>query len=152
MCTACSSPRTRRRAWGACKKFERDFYLIGDESVEAARFFRRSEVLALGGTTNASRAPRIGTERSHVRQVRWLCSHAQHAPHDEGRIDLSELIGKLRQGRRRDYIHVTPPHRRVPFPLRPSVRAVALLPAPPHPRRRHVYMKLREGMTLLSAR
>ena len=35
--------------WGACKKFERDFYLVGDASAEAARFFRRSEVLAIGG-------------------------------------------------------------------------------------------------------
>lgn len=143
--------------WGRCKKFERDFYLIGDESVEAARFFRKSEVLAVGAYDERLTGP-----EDWDLSDRMLAKYGGFARttstllHDEGRIVLAELIGKKRYyvaGGAKDYIHVTPPHRRVPFPLRPSVRKQW--------RRflRHpilgagaMYMKLREGMTLLGAR
>lgn len=35
--------------WANCHKFERDFYLIGDPSVDAARCYSRKEFLDLGG-------------------------------------------------------------------------------------------------------
>lgn len=141
--------------WGQCKKFERDFYLAGDDSVEAARCFRRDEVLAAGAYDETLTGP-----EDWELSDRMLARHGGFARcpstllHDEGEIHLGELVSKKRyyvRGAAKGYLSSSPPHRRVPFPLRPSVRRQwhrFLL----HPilGMGALYMKLREGLTILS--
>jgi len=112
--------------WGACKKFERDFYLIGDRSAEAARAYWRAEVLAAGGFDERQ----TGSEDWDLSD-RMFAGYGGFARttarlvHDEGHIDLLSLLRKKRYYARRgiaDYLQVAPEYRRVPFPLRPSVR------------------------------
>lgn len=112
--------------WGACKKFERDFYMTGDISAEAARVFWRAEVLAIGGydeTQTGSEdwdlSDRMLARYGHFERTRATLLH------DEGRIELASLLRKKRYYSERgisDYLRVAPAYRRVPFPLRPSVR------------------------------
>ena len=112
--------------WGACKKFERDFYMTGDISAEAARAFWRAEVLEIGGFDEAQ----TGSEDwdlSDRMLARFGSSARTHATllHDEGRIELVSLLRKKRYYSQRgisDYLRVAPAYRRVPYPLRPSVR------------------------------
>jgi len=112
--------------WGACKKFERDFYMAGDMSAEAARVFWRSEVLSIGGYDEKQ----TGSEDWDLSD-RMLARYGSFGRtkatllHDEGRIELVSLLQKKRYYSRRgisDYLRVAPAYRRVPFPLRPSVR------------------------------
>jgi arabinofuranan 3-O-arabinosyltransferase len=112
--------------WGACKKFERDFYLAGDLSAEAARAYWRDELLSAGGfderqtgSEDWDLSDRMLGRYGHFARTRACLVH------DEGRIDLLPLLRKKRYYARRgiaDYLHVAPAYRRVPFPLRPSVR------------------------------
>jgi glycosyltransferase involved in cell wall biosynthesis len=112
--------------WGACKKFERDFYMAGDLSAEAARVFWRNEVLSIGGYDEKQ----TGSEDWDLSD-RMLARYGNFARtqatllHDEGRIELGSLLRKKRYYSTRgisDYLRVAPAYRRVPFPLRPSVR------------------------------
>jgi glycosyltransferase involved in cell wall biosynthesis len=112
--------------WGACKKFERDFYMAGDISAEAARGFWRSEVLEIGGyderqtgSEDWDLSDRMLARFGHFARTRATLLH------DEGRIALGSLLRKKRYYSERgisDYLRVAPAYRRVPFPLRPSVR------------------------------
>jgi glycosyltransferase involved in cell wall biosynthesis len=142
--------------WGACKKFERDFYLIGDLSAEAARFFRRDEVLAIGGFDERQ----TGSEDWDLSD-RILATHGKlgritsRIVHDEGFIDLAEQVEKKRYYARsgiNHYLKTAPSFRRVPFPLRPSVRKQwARLLAHPVLAAGTMYMKLREGLSLVGS-
>jgi glycosyltransferase involved in cell wall biosynthesis len=142
--------------WGACKKFERDFYLIGDLSAEAARFFRRGEVLAIGGFDERQ----TGSEDWDLSD-RMLATYGKlgritsRIIHDEGFIDLAEQVKKKRYYARSgisDYLKTAPPFRRVPFPLRPSVRKQwARLLAHPVLAAGTMYMKLREGLSVVGS-
>jgi glycosyltransferase involved in cell wall biosynthesis len=112
--------------WGACKKFERDFYMAGDMSAEAARAFWRSEVLDIGGYDEGQ----TGSEDWDLsdRMIARFGSSARTRAallHDEGRIALGSLLRKKRYYSERgisQYLRVAPAYRRVPYPLRPSVR------------------------------
>ena len=140
--------------WGACKKFERDFYLGGDLSAEAARFFRREEVLAIGGFDERQ----TGSEDWDLSD-RMLATYGKlgrissRIIHDEGFIDLAEQIKKKRYYARSgisDYLKTAPSFRRVPFPLRPSVRRQwSRLLLHPVLAAGTLYMKLREGLSVL---
>jgi glycosyltransferase involved in cell wall biosynthesis len=115
-----------RGFWGACKKFERDFYLIGDPSAEAARAYWRHEVLAIGGFDEKQTGSEDWdlSDRMLARYGGFARSSARLV-HDEGHIELVGLLRKKRYYARRgiaDYLQVAPDYRRVPFPLRPSVR------------------------------
>jgi glycosyltransferase involved in cell wall biosynthesis len=112
--------------WGACKKFERDFYMSGDLSAEAARAFWRSEVLAIGGFDERQTGSEDWdlSDRMMGRYGNFARTRATLL-HDEGRIELGSLLRKKRYYSERgisDYLRVAPAYRRVPFPLRPSVR------------------------------
>lgn len=140
--------------WGSCKKFERDFYLIGDPSAEAARFFRRTQVLAVGSFDERQ----TGSEDWDLSD-RMLATYGKFSRiqarivHDEGFIDLGEQLKKKRYYARsgiNDYLRSAPNYRRVPFPFRPSVRKQWLrLLAHPVLAAGTLYMKLREGMSIL---
>jgi hypothetical protein len=115
-----------RGFWGACKKFERDFYLEGDLSAEAARGFWRDEVLAIGGYDERQTGSEDWdlSDRMLARFGAFDRTRARLL-HDEGRVELASLLRKKRYYAERgisDYLRVAPPHRRLPFPLRPSVR------------------------------
>ena len=115
-----------RGFWGACKKFERDFYLIGDVSAEAARAFWRDEVLSIGGFDERQTGSEDWdlSDRMFARFGGFARTTAT-LTHDEGHIELIRLLRKKRYYAQRgiaDYLHVAPDYRRVPFPLRPSVR------------------------------
>jgi glycosyltransferase involved in cell wall biosynthesis len=115
-----------RGFWGACKKFERDFYLIGDPSAEAARAYWRKEVLAIGGFDERQTGSEDWdlSDRMFARHGGFARTSARLV-HDEGHIELLGLLRKKRYYARRgiaDYLQVAPDYRRVPFPLRPSVR------------------------------
>jgi glycosyltransferase involved in cell wall biosynthesis len=140
--------------WGSCKKFERDFYLIGDASAEAARFFRREQVLAIGGfderqtgSEDWDLSDRMGATYGKLGRIRARISH------DEGFIDLAEQVKKKRYYAKsgiNDYLRAAPPSRRVPFPFRPSVRKQwKRLLAHPVLTIGTLYMKLREGLSVL---
>jgi len=114
--------------WGACKKFERDFYRKGDLSAEAARFFRRTCLDVVGlydeqqtGSEDWDLSDRIIYEYGrHYGRTRSAITH------DEGHVLLRDLILKKRYyigGGIGDYLGKTSnPLRRLPFPVRPSVR------------------------------
>jgi glycosyltransferase involved in cell wall biosynthesis len=112
--------------WGACKKFERDFYIAGDPSAEAARGFWRDEVLVAGGYDERQTGSEDWdlSDRMLVRYGSFRRTRARLV-HDEGRIELRSLLRKKRyyaDGGIAEYLRTAPEHRRVPFPLRPSVR------------------------------
>ena len=112
--------------WGACKKFERDFYLAGDPSAEAARCFWRAEVMAVGGYDERQTGSEDWdlSDRMLGRYGDFRRTRARLL-HDEGRIELRGLLRKKRyyaDGGISEYLRTAPGYRRIPFPLRPSVR------------------------------
>ena len=110
--------------WGACKKFERDFYLAGDLSAEAARCFWRHEVLSLGGYDERQTGSEDWdlSDRMLARFGHFARTRARIL-HDEGRIDLVGLLRKKRYYAERgiaDYLRVAPAYRRLPFSAPPE--------------------------------
>ncbi len=110
--------------WGKCKKFERDFYLDGDLSVEAVRFFRRNEFIDLGGFD----VNQTGTEDWDLSD-RALASY-EHSRirsriiHNEGYIDLWEQVRKKRYYSKKGvakYLMTAPSYRKTFYPLKHSV-------------------------------
>jgi glycosyltransferase involved in cell wall biosynthesis len=142
--------------WGACKKFERDFYLIGDPSAEAARFFRRAEVLAVGGFDETQTGSEDWDLSDRMLLSGSLGRIKARIVHDEGFIDLGEQVRKKQYYARsgiNDYLRTAPAFRRVPFPFRPSVRKQwKRLVAHPVLAAGTLYMKLREGLSVLTSR
>jgi arabinofuranan 3-O-arabinosyltransferase len=110
--------------WGKCKVFERDFYLAGDMTVAAARFFSRSVFEAIGGYDENQ----TGTEdwdlsdRAIARfPYVWVESAIVH---HEGRINLCDQLRKKRRYLDigiRNYMSHAPAYRRWPYPFKPSV-------------------------------
>jgi glycosyltransferase involved in cell wall biosynthesis len=112
--------------WGSCKKFERDFYLRGDMSAEAARCFWRDEVVSIGSYDERQTGSEDWdlSDRMLARFGNFARTRARIV-HDEGHIELVSLLKKKRYYAERgisDYLRVAPAYRRLPFPLRPSVR------------------------------
>src|SRR5207302_3442983 len=75
--------------------------------------------------------------------------------HDEGFIGLADQVNKKQYYARsgiNDYLKTAPPFRRVPFPLRPSVRKQwRRLLAHPVLAAATMYMKLREGLPVVGS-
>lgn len=79
--------------WAQCKKLERSFY-VGVPYMEAARFFKRSDYLHLGGYDEKmisgedwDLSQRIGEKGAYGRTKSFI-------RHDEGRISLLETLKK----------------------------------------------------------
>lgn len=110
--------------WGRCKKFERDFYLVGEPSVEAVRFFRRSVFFALGGYDEEQ----TGTEDWDLSDrtiAKYTVARTQaRIVHNEGFVDLGEQVKKKRYYSRQGvtrYMKTAPKYRRSVYPFKPSV-------------------------------
>jgi glycosyltransferase involved in cell wall biosynthesis len=115
--------------WGKTKSFERDFYLVGDMSVEAVRFFRRRYLDKVGLFDEMQ----TGSEDWDLSD-RFIFLHkykyartTERIVHDEGELLFGDLLKKKRyyiHSGIGEYLKHSPnPLRRLPFPLRPSVRA-----------------------------
>lgn len=144
--------------WGKCKKFERDFYMIGDKSVEAIRFFNKEKLLSL-------ELP--GFDESQTGSEDWDLSDRfiakfpnyhrtmSYLEHDEGHIILKDQIKKKKYQVNNgisSYLKVSPKYRRVPFPFRSScIKQWYKFVLHPILTVGTIYMKIREGSVLLKS-
>ena len=111
--------------WGRCRTFERDFYLIGEPSVEAARVYRRDIFLRLGGFDEnisggedwdlSDRSARLGSQG----RIRSSITH------HEGHIDFLQQLRKKRYygktGGNKYIYSYAPLSRKIPYPFKISV-------------------------------
>ncbi len=120
---------TAEGLWGRCKKFERDFYRAGDLSAEAVRFFRKTAIEQVGDFDEMQTGSEdwdLSDRCIFVHGLKYGRTTAALV-HHEGRIRLADLLKKKRYYIRQGigpYLKTSPnPYRRLPFFLRPSVRA-----------------------------
>src|SRR5262245_46652239 len=146
--------------WARCKTLERSCYL-GDDSIEAARFFRRSVFEAVGGYDEDLDAMEDWDLHERVRQGGARVGRADALIwHDEGRLRLGPLVAKKFQyGRSFGRYLAKHPRlaRRQALPFRPAfVRQRHRLAADPVTAAGMVFMKMSEGVAggagLVSAR
>ena len=111
--------------WGRCKKFERDFYLIGDLSAEAVRFFSKKEFLGLGGY-DIEQTGSEDWDMSDRMIAKYKYSRTKsRILHDEGDVFLIEQLKKKRYYAKKginSYILTAPKYRKAIYPFRPSVK------------------------------
>lgn len=82
--------------WAKCRALEKRLY-VGVAEVEAARAFRRHDVLAAGGYDEGMNAHEDWDLPDRiVAQGGGLGRIAAHVDHDEGRIRLAHIFGKKR--------------------------------------------------------
>jgi len=79
--------------WAACRALERRCYL-GDETVEAPRFFRRSVYLAYGGYDETLTGPEDWDLPARMRGRERFARSAAPIVHDEGRLRLGTHLRK----------------------------------------------------------
>lgn len=77
--------------WARCKALERSCY-VGDDSIEAARFFDRAVFEALGGYDEALTGPEDWDLSQRVREVGALRRISAYITHLEGRLTLRETM------------------------------------------------------------
>ena len=81
--------------WAACKALERSCY-VGDDTIEAARFFKRDAFLLHGGYDEELTGPEDWDLPARMRRDAATIGRAEGVAivHDEGRLRLSELLRK----------------------------------------------------------
>lgn len=112
--------------WGMCHKFERDFYMIGDPSVDAARCYPRKEFLDLGGFKEQISATEDWDlhDRFVAKYPSSLRTHTCITHHD-GEITFIDQMRKKRYyaktGSQKYVLAHTRLVRKLPYPFRVSV-------------------------------
>jgi hypothetical protein len=81
--------------WAHCRALERSCY-VGDDSVEAARFFKRSVFSASGGYDETLSGPEDWDLSQRVAAGRSLPRTSAMIDHDEGRLGLRDQLAKKR--------------------------------------------------------
>lgn len=84
---------TAQNFWGRCKAFERSFY-VGDETIEAARFFDRQVFCQLGGYDTSMTGPEDYDLSYRVRQKYPMGRIGSFIIHYEGAPTLWQLMRK----------------------------------------------------------
>lgn len=79
--------------WAQCKKLERSFY-VGVPSIEAARFFRRSTYVGLGGYNESLISGEDWDLSDRVEELGKIKSIKSYIYHNEGHISLMKTLKK----------------------------------------------------------
>lgn len=79
--------------WAACKAFERSFY-VGDETIEAARFFDRSTFLEFGGYDTTMTGPEDYDLPQRIKKRYPIGRISAFIIHHEGNPTLWKLVKK----------------------------------------------------------
>lgn len=116
---------TAKGFWGACKVFERNFYMIGEPTVEAARAYAKGAFVELGGFDESISAgedwdlsDRFAKHYPHGRITACIVHH-------EGTVKLVEQLRKKRYygktGANTYLQSYAPLARKIPYPFKRSV-------------------------------
>jgi len=79
--------------WTKVKAFERSFY-VGDDSIEAARFFSNKIFNDVGGFDEDINGPEDWDLSDRVRKKHGLARITEYIDHNEGRLSLGGLMKK----------------------------------------------------------
>ena len=79
--------------WTRVKSFERTFY-VGDDSIEAARFFSKKIFTEIGGFDETISGPEDWDLSDRVRKKYGLSRIPEYIDHNEGRLSLGGLMQK----------------------------------------------------------
>jgi glycosyltransferase involved in cell wall biosynthesis len=80
--------------WAQCKKLERSYY-VGQDSIEAARFFRKDIFVKIGGYTEAMTG---GEDWDLTRRMRNISRHdriSAYIYHNEGQPKFTRTVKKM---------------------------------------------------------
>ncbi len=80
--------------WAACKRLERSFY-VGQDAIEAARFFRRDVFDRVGGYSEEMTGGEDWDLSRRVAAVSTVARSTARVMHNEGRLHFGRTVGKM---------------------------------------------------------